>query len=303
MRQDLVSVVITTYNRVDLLCHATDSVVEQTYKNIEIIVVDDCSNDGTEDKIGRYLGLIKYVRNDSNLGPSGARNVGIRTSSGDYISFLDDDDLILPDKIENQVNLFNKNTDLDVVYCGWLKKSCSGELIKTPKLKGYIYPEVLACSPGAIHTMLVRRKCFDDIGCFDLKMLNLEDHDMWIRLAKKFKFGFVDEPLVVYNIHGCQVSLEIEKRILGMENIISKYCIDYENNSYYLYEYLRRLASRYALLGSYDKFYHYIFKAISLKPLIAGGYIHLVLSFVSRKLHKFLIAKYGLSRVGDQIVY
>lgn len=299
MSQPLVSVIITTYNRAHLVCRAIDSVLAQTYKNIEIIVVDDCSIDATSHLISNYGNSVKYLRNIYNMGVSASRNLGIKTSNGDFVCFLDDDDELFPDKIEKQIELFRKNSAIGVVYCGSVKKNDSETAPHPPILKGKIFPSVLKGCPNAIHTLLVKRECFLEIGFFDESLSFYEDLDIWIRLAKKFVFDFVDENLVSYNIHGVQTSVMVEQRIVGTEAIIQKYSSDFLCNPYLLYGHLRRLASRYALIGNYEMFYNYIGRALYLKPWSIGCYAHLILATISTSLHKKIICKCGLKKIGD----
>lgn len=290
MQTPLVSVIITTYNRFEFLCRAIDSVLCQTYENIEIIVVDDCSSDGTEERIKKYFKYINYVRNQENHGLSASRNVGIRIASGDYISFLDDDDELFPEKIEKQISIFLENRELDVVYCGWIKRYLNISIKKTPKLKNVIFPEVLDSCPGAIHTLLIKKKCFFLVGFFDEKLEIYEDFDFWIRLSQKFLFDYIPEPLVVYNFHGCQMTIKSEKDIPGRDVLLDKHKDLFWENKSYLYRHLRRQASNCAVIGEYKSFYRYIFKSIQVRPAFPGSYVHLIISVLSRKLHKSLIS-------------
>src|SRR6056297_3803158 len=113
-----VSIIIPTYNRKKLLKNAIQSVLKQTYKNLEIVIVDDGSSDGTQNLIDNINNnKIKYIRNEKSVGGSQARNIGINNSTGKYITFLDDDDEYLPEKIEKQVLKFNNN-NIGLVYTG-----------------------------------------------------------------------------------------------------------------------------------------------------------------------------------------
>ncbi|RQW84901.1 MAG: glycosyltransferase [Geobacter sp.] len=303
METPLVSIIITTHNRFELLCRAIDSVLSQTYKNTEIIVVDDYSSDGTEKKIIKYLGSVTFVRNSKNLGISASRNIGIRTASGGYISFLDDDDELLPFKIEKQIDFLNSNPGIDIVYCGSTKKFRSSRIQKLPKLKGNIFPEVLDSCPNAIHTILVNRKCFDRVGFFDEKVRYYEDFDFWIRLSRGCLFGFVPECLVIYNIHGCQMSTYYGEAISGIDYILDKHKEIFKVNKKYLYLHLRRQASKCAANDDYKLFYKYLFKSIQARPFYMSSYIHLLLSLVSRQLHKKLITAFGVKDIDGIVTF
>lgn len=293
----LVSVIITTYNRFNLLCRAIDSVLSQTYKNIEIIVVDDCSNDGTDTLICRYLNSVKYIRNQKNIGLPASRNVGIMSSIGDYVSFLDDDDSLLPEKIQLQVDAFGKNPELGAMYCGSFRRYEHVEFSLLPNLRGIIYPEVLNSSPNAIHTLLISRNCLELTGCFDESLAHLEDFDFWIRLSKCCIFDYVPECLVVYNIHKDQMSTNYLTAISGRDIILKKHSIDFRKNKKYLYMNLSRQASKSAIIGDYSAFYKYLFMAIKASPFVLSSYVHLFLSVISRCFHKKLISKYGVKTI------
>src|SRR4030042_587586 len=110
-----VSVIITTYNRVHFVCEAIDSVLNQTFKDFEIIVVDDGSTDNTKEALKRYSKNIFYIY-QSNKGRSQARNTGLKVAKGDYIAFLDDDDIWVPHKLEKQVAFMDSNPNIGLVH-------------------------------------------------------------------------------------------------------------------------------------------------------------------------------------------
>lgn len=273
----LVSVIITTFNRKHLVGRAIESVLAQTYRKIEIIVVDDCSTDGTVELIKNYNDKVKYIRNKNNVGLSASRNVGIRASSGEYLSFLDDDDELLPEKIALQIDLFLANKDVDVVYCGSIKKNKEFILEKPAKLKGHIFPQVLSSCPNAIHTLLVKRECFDVIGLYDEDLNSHEDHDLWIRLSTNFRFDYVPECLVVYHIHGIQMVTQQMLMSDGLICLLEKHKDLFLKNRNYLYWQQRKLASTYAVHGNYPMFWRHIKKALKSNCFGPGLYGHMFL--------------------------
>lgn len=293
MVEPLVSVIVTTYNRFELLCSAIDSILTQTYSNIEIIVVDDCSTDATENKIENFIGQIKYVRNDKNIGLSASRNVGISVSSGTYISFLDDDDEILPQKVALQVELFNENKSADVVYCGAIRRYKDYFVYKYPSLTGSIYPEVLGGCPGTVHSLMIKKKCFDEVGLFDERLEQFEDFDLWVRISKKYKFDFVDECLVVYNYHPNQMTKKYKEILSSRDYLLDKYAGDYLLNKRFLCVQLRRQISLCALYSDYGLFYKYLFRAIKVFPFNVILYFHLLLAISSKKMHRKIIVHFG----------
>ena len=303
MSDKLVSVIITTYNREDLVCRAVDSVLAQIYKNIEIIVVDDCSKDNTEKRLESYFDRIIYIKNNINMGLSSSRNVGIISSSGEFISFLDDDDYLLPDKVSKQVDFLSSHPEVDIVYCGSIMLNGENSQERLSRLRGEIYPEVLLRTPNAIHTLLIKRSCLNSVGFFDENLKFLEDQDLWIRLSKKYVFDFIDEPLVVYCFHGKQMTSSCLSALEGKIALINKYKDDFENNKKILYNSYMRIASYCAFIDNYPLFYVYLKKSLRVYPFGAKAYIHFFISLVSKKIHFSLINKFAFSRIGDAIKF
>ena len=212
----LVSIVITTFNRVNFLKKSSTSVLSQTYKNIELIIIDDCSTDNTQAFCESIKDIrVIYLRHKTNKGVHESRNDGIRKASGQYIAFLDDDDEWLPQKIEKQLQIFKKGSEeLGLVYSGYYN-AIDGKIVSkiTPKMKGDIRIHILQQNLLATLTVLIRRVCFDKVGFFEY-MPAVEDWDMRIRISEFFHYDFVSEPLGIYNIHGSQVSGTPNKLII-----------------------------------------------------------------------------------------
>jgi len=201
----LVSVVITTYNRETYLDSAIQSVVNQTYKNIEIIVVDDGSKVNYAEKICSKYPKCKY-HFKTNGGLSSARNYGVSVAKGDFIAFLDDDDLFLPQKIEIQIDILQKKLDVDCVHSSALiideNDVPTGEIIGASESKvhnrsGNVFWNALGVWVIKSPTPLFRRKVFNDI-LFDESILVGEDVDFYQRMFFKHKLFYVTEPLALY---------------------------------------------------------------------------------------------------------
>src|ERR1044071_7624837 len=197
----LVSVIIPTYNRWSYLQMAIDSVLTQTYPNIEIIVVDDGSTDRTAEMLDSYENRIQVIH-QKNQGGTNARNTGVQISKGDYLTFLDHDDLMFPTKLERQIALFEVDPKLGAVHCRWQYIDPQGKILDKigPLPKGNIYKTlVLGCFlwSGA---PVVRREYFHKVGDFDPSIWS-SDWDMWLRLAGAgCTFGCVQEILGAYRI-------------------------------------------------------------------------------------------------------
>lgn len=198
-----VSAVITTHNRKDLLCYAIRSVLSQTYKNIECIVVDDASTDGTREYC-ESLSEITYIpiEQKDSKGGNYARNVGVESSHGEYIAFLDDDDEWLPDKIEKQMNLIS--SDVEFVYCGRLIEYIDNRGICVVKdypkygAKGDMSKKILSRIYCVTSEILVKRQLLIDVGLFDIDIKFWQEYELCIRLFQHTKVDFVNECLIKY---------------------------------------------------------------------------------------------------------
>lgn len=201
-RLSRVSVIIPTYNRSNLLRLTIESVLAQTYPNIEIIVVDDDSTDDTAAAIEQYAGRVIYIK-QANQGASVARNTGFRAASGEYINFLDDDDLLMPTKIERQVQVLDSHPEVGLVHCGYYHIDADGKpLDKVCMLPaGEVLKELVQFCFLLVHTPLTRRQCLDQVGLFDDELDWHEDWDLWLRIAQVgYQFACVQEPLCAYRV-------------------------------------------------------------------------------------------------------
>ncbi|MFH0897585.1 MAG: glycosyltransferase, partial [Candidatus Bathyarchaeota archaeon] len=224
-----VSVVIPTYNRAHLIGRTIQSVLAQTYQDFEIILVDDCSTDNTEEVVQSFTDeRLRYIRLKENSGTAGVpRNRGIEESRGKYIAFLDSDDEWLPEKLEKQIDKFKSvSADVGLVYCGY---ACvSGKTGETliecmPNGRGDVFKSAIeATLTVGSPAPLIRQDCFQKAGLFDTELLGSEDWDMWIRLAKDYKFDFVPEILAKYYVYGEQKSANLERQIQGYDRITRK---------------------------------------------------------------------------------
>lgn len=203
----LVSVIITTHNRQELLSRAIESVLLQSYQNIECIVVDDASEDGTKEYC-ESIECINYVRisKDESKGGNYARNLGIKNALGEYIAFLDDDDYWLPEKIEKQINLLIEK-QCSLVFCGrkleYVKENREisyREDLPKPEYKGDLSTEILMSICTTTSAIFVKRDMLFEVGLFDENLKFWQEYELSIRLAQKTFFYFVNEPLVVYRV-------------------------------------------------------------------------------------------------------
>jgi len=226
-----VSVIIPTYNRAHLVGRAIRSVLNQTYQDFEIIVVDDGSTDNTEEVVkGFNDGRIRYIRHDKNKGGAAARNTGIKVARGEYIAFLDSDDEWLARKLEKQMALFEtSDSRVGVIYCRWYVVDDDAGFVKQDKdqalCRGHIWHTLLEGS-CAIFTPLaiVRRECFENCGGFDESLPSYQDLDLWLRIAQYYHFDFVNEPLVVmHNRLRGKITTDVDAKLEGRRLIHRKW--------------------------------------------------------------------------------
>lgn len=204
----LVSVVIPTYNRKNTLKRCIDSVLQQTYRNFEIIIVDDCSTDGTkefvEDEYGDISDInIVYIRNDNNLGAAVSRNVGVSYANGEYIAFHDSDDEWYHDKLEKQMHHFVRcGAHVGAVYslfCMNGREQCiyPEKRMDMSRKSGYVFYTLLFDPLVGMITLVVRKSAFIKVGGFREQLNSLEDYELTIRLSQKYAIELIDEVLAV----------------------------------------------------------------------------------------------------------
>lgn len=201
-----ISVIIPTMNRVDYIAKAIESVLNQTFQDFEILIIDGSSTSATIDILRNLTDTrILYLRQKGKKGLSAARNQAIGQSHGQFIAFLDDDDLWLPRKLEKQITLLRQNASFSLVYSSqsYVIQS-DGQVIglyNRPTFDGDIYPQILEGNLiGNCNGVLARKNCFET-DLFDEDLLALEDWELWTRLAKKFSFKHIDGPLEAYRLH------------------------------------------------------------------------------------------------------
>ncbi len=235
-----VSVVIPTYNRAHMLSKSLNSVLNQTYQNFEVIIVDDGSSDNTEEVIRSFQKVDKrivYIKHEKNKGQSAAENSGIKLAEGEYIAFQDSDDEWLPEKLEKQIRLIEKSdSDLGVVYTGFLRIMGNKKVyVPGPWVKqkdGYIYNELLKGNFVGTPTILARKECFQRLGLFDERLKALQDWDLVLRFSKFYKFAFIDEPLVLAPFIPDSLSVNYKVMLESYELIISKYYDDFYKDKF-----------------------------------------------------------------------
>jgi glycosyltransferase involved in cell wall biosynthesis len=226
--EPLVSVIIATYNRAEFIGQAVESAVDQTYGKIEIIVIDDGSTDNTHEVLKKYEGKIKYIY-QKRAERSAARNRGFRHSRGDYIAFLDSDDVWLPEKIEKQVEVLNERQDVGLVYVDVQFIDASGQPFDghvrwDGRKRDVLYEDLMTNNivTGTTSSAMIRRACLDKVGLFDESMNTCEDLDLFRRIALHYKFHNISSPLVKFRIHDANTQQDASAMARGWETIVRK---------------------------------------------------------------------------------
>lgn len=297
-RSHTVSIIVTTYNRADLLPRAIESILNQTYKDFELIIVDDGSMDNTEKVMKEFQekdSRIKYVYQE-NKGWASALNKGLSFAQGEYVAFLDSDDEWLPGKLEKQIEVFKNNLSVGLVTC-WafriFENRKKKKLFKT--YKGTIEKKNWCCffkTNGIISfsTIIMKRKVFDTIGSFDIKLKAAVDLDFYIRILNKFDIYFLSIPLV--NYYESQESLSKKnfwtKWTSDLEYLLQKHQDSIGRCIHLKFYFLKTLGTCYLLDGDYSKARKCFFESVKIKPLRLRIYFQYFLSF-SPKIYKNLL--------------
>lgn len=222
----LVSVIIPTYNRGHVLKRAIDSVLGQTFKNFEILVINDGSTDGTDKILEEY----QYVRvtNSSQMGVSHARNLGIRQSKGKWICFLDSDDEWLPEKLALQLRKATLEPQSPLIHGDeiWIRNGVRVNPMKKHQKKGGdVFEDALKLCCISPSTVMIRKDLFDEVGFFREDFPVCEDYDLWLKITARYSVAYVDDFLIrKFGGHADQLSRQYKAmdywRVLALAEII-----------------------------------------------------------------------------------
>jgi len=278
-----VSVIIPTYNRADMVGDAIRSVLDQTYADWELILVDDGSSDDTRQIVEAFADLrIRYIYQD-NKGLPGARNTGIQAARGQYIAFLDSDDLFLPHKLEWQLDALETRPELGLVAGGHIEVDEQLHVLREvqpwhghPTLK---FQDWLFACPFCPSAPLVPRGELESAGLFDETMQRIEDWDLWLRMAHLgCAMDWIKEPVCYYRIHGGNmvrnVRLMKEGMVTMLEKLFSQPCLPAEimalRDRAYANVYLNAAARAYAA-GAVEEGKAWLTNAVELNPALLKG--------------------------------
>lgn len=297
--EPLVSVIIPVYNRYEETKRAIDSVLNQSYNNLELLLIDDCSSDKNIWQMLQvyekcWNGKIRIFQTSESHGfPSYARNIGIKNAKGKFIALLDNDDYWMPDKLEKQMNLFKyQPLSVGLIYSGIRKEDLKTGKVRVnvyPKYRGYVYEQILYNNFILNLTVVIRKEVFDKVGLYDEKCLMFEDRDMHTRIAKYYRVDYVPELLAVYSEHPKQLSHTIN-RVKSRLYYINKFYEDLIRLPKALAFHFHFIGCNYYLDGNVKeavKFEKFAFRQHK-KPLYL---ITIIIMLTSRKLFNYFEVK------------
>jgi len=224
-----VSVIIPTHNRSQILKRAVISVLNQSYQDFEVIVIDDASTDETTEIVRKFEDKrIKYIRHKQNKGAPAARNTGLRVSNSEYIAFLDDDDEWLPEKLEMQITAFKAaRPNVGVIYTAfWRVQNGKKKFFPPSKIKhkqGNLYEQLLNGNFIGLPTVIAKKQCFEKVGLFDECLPRLQDWEFLIRCAQQYQFIYIDKPLLISYHTDKSISSDHTAFLAALELITGKY--------------------------------------------------------------------------------
>lgn len=300
MEQGLVSVIVPVYNRAHYVGATIDSILEQTYSNIEIVLVNDGSTDNSLEVLNEYQKQepAKIVIIDQkNQGQVASRNNAIRQAKGKFIAFLDSDDLWKPEKLALQIPLFGGNVGL--VYSGIDNIDEHGKIVSTElcneSIVGNILPQLLIRNRMTGGTVVVTKKALDEVGLFDEAFNAAENWDLWIRVCLKYQAALVNKALVQYRVHPGNMSKDRTLMLAAKEDIVKKHCSNKPENAELEKHYNRAKAD----LAYWKGVYHfsemnyplarqYFYQAHKLIPFYEDSLMRVIRSFLGKSGNKLI---------------
>lgn len=287
----LVSVILPTHNRADTLTAAMRSVLDQSYRNLELIVVDDASTDATIEVVNAMDDpRIQLLRQETNSGAPAARNAGISEARGDYVAFQDSDDEWLPGKLAKQMEVFLASpTDVGAVYCAMLRFwGQRPTLIPGPDVgtrHGDISQELLFDNFVSTQTLIVRRSCFEQVGDFWECLPRFQDWELALRLASEWRFGFVEEVLVHVNETSGNISSDDSARAAALEMILERHGSKFRSVPTAYTRMNFALGQHFVLNADGRRARQYFFKGICATPFAVRPWAAFFITFLGRKAY------------------
>jgi len=290
-----VSVIIPTYNRAHLVGRAIQSVLNQTYKDFELIIVDDGSTDNTKEAVKEFQKKdkrIRYIRHKENKGGSATRNTGIRVANGEYIAFLDSDDEWLSEKLERQIGFFEQSTDnIGIVYCGYQYISDRTEKIiseKPPYKKVFNEIDLVNMYKVKTSTILIKKPIVSKIIGFDPLLESFQDWDFSLRVAKHCTFRQLSDILVRCYVHEDRITSNIKAKIRGLERVLEKHLAKFTKDPRAFSNQQRFLGSLYCQFGDTKRGRVWFSRSIQYNWFNWRTYFYYILSLGGSEVYKLI---------------
>ncbi|PSR33155.1 MAG: glycosyltransferase family 2 protein [Sulfobacillus thermosulfidooxidans] len=268
MSQELVSVIVPAYNAEKTISDALNSVFNQTYRSLEVIVVDDGSTDATPHVVQEQFPRAIFKR-ITNQGPSFARNQGIALASGEWIAFLDADDMWHPEKIAQQLDVASTDIHIGLVATDWIRAASFEPIPPALPVSEITYEELLILNRFQTSTVLVKREIVEDLQGFDRAVDGAEDWDFWLRVAQVARLVKIDWPLVMYRDVPTGYSKNVWRVYETMLPMLEKHRNSREigRRDFAIIEtwHYLRFGVAFALMKQYDRAYAAVKPALSLK--------------------------------------
>lgn len=296
-----ISVIIPTYNCAGYLPEAIESVLAQTFKDYELIVVDDGSTDETGQVVQRYGDKVNYLCQE-NRGPGAAKNLGIHTSRGALIATLDADDMWRPEKLAIQYEYMSSHPEVGLVYSDASSFDENGiRTIAYNKkyrrvFQGRVFDKLILKNFIASITIMVRKECLDRVGLFPENFMISEDWHLWLRIAREYQIGYIDQPLAMYRLQEKSLTWDYPRaypdRMRVLEEITALYPDYFERERRLLARARGGLLMRYGYslfnYGDCGNARAAFAASIRNNPLQLNSYLYLAGSFVPRWLKIFI---------------
>ncbi len=223
----MISVVIPTYNRANTILNSINSVLNQTYEDLELIIVDDCSSDNTQEVV-ESIGdsRIRYHKLEQNSGACHARNVGILMANGQYVAFQDSDDIWFENKLSEQVKAFDKNPDADMVFCSFRRDYGLNRVVPDPSnlnTSGKIFHTLIKKNFISTITILCKKDVLEALGGFDESLPAMQDWELSLRIACSYNIYHLKMVLAEAMISPDSISSKKARVVTAMERVLSKH--------------------------------------------------------------------------------
>lgn len=289
----MISVIIPTYNRGQLIQRAINSIIQQTYGPLEIIIIDDGSNDNTENIVHNIdSDNIIYIK-QKNQGACSARNRGIIEAKGDYIAFLDSDDEWKPDMLEKQIKHIN-NINADISVCNYFVEENNKfkKAIVNKKTNTFTLDELLNRNYITTGAILIKKELIKEVGMFDENMPRYQDWELMLRIANKMEIPFLDELLLVQHVQQKSItrSTSKEKKYYALKRILEKNGNNFQKN-------LKAYAHIHWSMGMYSMFmknhrWDFLWKGVTMSKFNFKRFLIYIL--LKTPMRNLILKKYSI---------